>query len=280
MSAEGLTVTDVTLAFSGTTVLDGVSLDVAPGERVGILGPNGAGKTSTLNVICGVVRLQAGTVTFGGRRLDRMRPHQVGKLGIGRSFQTTEYFGSLTPIQLMLLHRVGRSLAGAARHGGMVRSNSRDPDVAAARAGLERVGLAEFMDAPLTSLPYGIQKRADFARALDAGTALVLLDEPTSGLAVEERDQLGQLLTEERSSERSFLVIDHDPDFLAANCDRLVAMNFGRVLTSGTARDVLSNPEVAESYLGPGAESPNDPPNDPSTSPSAPATERRQEGGA
>src|SRR6201999_4466651 len=109
MSAEGLTVTDVMLAFSGTTVLDGVSLTVAPGERVGILGPNGAGKTSTLNVICGVVRLQSGNVTFAGHRLDRMRPHHIGRLGVGRSFQTTEYFGSLTPIQLMLLHRVGRS---------------------------------------------------------------------------------------------------------------------------------------------------------------------------
>jgi branched-chain amino acid transport system ATP-binding protein len=276
MSAETLTVSDVTLAFSGTTVLEGVSLEVAPGERVGILGPNGAGKTSTLNVICGVVRVQGGSVNFGGRRLDRMRPHQIGKLGVGRSFQTTEYFGSLTPIQLMLLHRVGRSLPGAARHGGLIRSTSRDPDVVAARAALERVGLAEFIDEPLTSLPYGIQKRADFARALDAGPALALLDEPTSGLAVEEREQLGALLTEERAGGRSFLVIDHDPDFLAANCDRLVAMNFGRVLTSGTPREVLTNPEVAESYLGPGAE----PPTDPSTSPPAPATERGPEGGA
>jgi branched-chain amino acid transport system ATP-binding protein len=132
------------------------------------------------------------------------------------------------------------------------------------------------MDEPLTSLPYGIQKRADFARALDAGIRLVLLDEPTSGLAVEERAQLAELLTAERDGSRGFLVIDHDPDFLAANCDRLVAMNFGRVLTSGTARDVLADPEVAEAYLGPGAT----PPTDPSTPSPVPAEGRRQQGGA
>lgn len=245
-----LSANDVTVRYGPTTVLDGVSMTGTSGQTIGIIGPNGAGKTSMLNAICGLARLSQGSIHLDNRPLHAMRPHQVMAIGVGRSFQTTEYFHHLTPLDLVELAEVPNSLLRAAlrRKASSSRSSSSRSQ---AMSTLETYGLAEFARTPLADLPNGIQKRVDIARATVSGTHVLLLDEPTSGLSVAERPLIEALLTQVRSSDKIIVLVDHDPGFVARNCQHVVAMNYGKVITSGSAHEVLSSDAVKESYLGP-----------------------------
>jgi branched-chain amino acid transport system ATP-binding protein len=237
-----LVMDDATVAYGESVVLDGMSLSAQAGETIGIIGPNGAGKTSTLNAIGGLVRLRRGTVHMAGLRLDRMRPDAVVRHGIGRSFQSTEYFKNLTPTQLVELASAGpRNRRNAGGDGGV--------PIRAAQV-LEMFDLLDSASTRLVDLPNGLQKRADMARATVSGTRILLLDEPTSGLSAAERPGVEAILRQIHSPDRLVIMVDHDPAFVARNCDRVVAMNFGKCLASGNPDAVLRSPEVRESYLG------------------------------
>jgi branched-chain amino acid transport system ATP-binding protein len=250
-TARQLRVDGVDVDLGGVRILRGVTFDVRPGEVFGIVGPNGAGKTTILNVIGGIVRPTAGTVRYGDVDLCRVRPHDMRGHGIGRSLQSTHYFRDLTALQLVALGELPNSVAGALRFAGHRRRRGK---AAAARDKgmevLEQFGLEQYADRPLSELSSAVQKLVDIARAVVAGDELLLLDEPTSGVSGHDRGAIGEALLRLRTLGRTIVLIDHDPGFVTANCDRLMAMNFGEVLDVGLPGEVMNSDAVKRSYLG------------------------------
>ncbi|MFA1545942.1 ABC transporter ATP-binding protein [Actinomadura chokoriensis] len=258
MSAEQpgrrLDVGNVDVRLGGVQILRGVTFDVRPGEVFGIVGPNGAGKTTILNVVDGIVRPTAGTVRYGDVDLCRVRPHRMRDHGIGRSLQSTHYFRDLTALQLVALGELPNSVVGALRFGGhrarRAKAAARDRSAEA----LRELGLERYAHRPLGELSSAVQKLVDIARAVVVGSELLLLDEPTSGVSGRERGAIGEALHRLRELGRTIVLIDHDPGFVTANCDRLMAMNFGEVLHVGLPDEVMNSDVVKRSYLGEAAE--------------------------
>ena len=242
MSAE-LRLHDVAVTLGGVRILDDVSLDVHAGETFGIIGPNGAGKTTVLNVISGVVPLQAGSVELDGVDLARTRPHRR------RARHRPQ------PPDHAVLPRADRARAGrpvrGAEHAGVGAAPAGPPgERGAAMDALERLALADVAHTRVGELPSGVQKLVDLARAILAGRSVLLLDEPTSGVGAHERRLVRSVLDELGAEGRTIVVVDHDPGFVASCCERVVCMNFGAVLVTGPPDEVLASDEVRRSYLG------------------------------
>lgn len=243
-SHDHLRVVDVSVVLGGVLILDGVSFDVTAGEGFGIIGPNGAGKTTVINVINAAIPVVSGEVFLGSTRLVGGRAHRMRGLGIGRSFQTTQYFHDLTCQELVSLSALPNSVHGALRF-----REHRTRSFSAEDA-LALLGLEDFANRRLGELSTAVQKLIDMARAVAAGQRVLLLDEPTSGVSQTERGVIASALGRLREAGRTIVMIDHDPAFVVANCDRLMAMNFGRVLRVGSPDEVMRDDEVRRSYLG------------------------------
>ena len=251
MATAGLVVRGVSVSFGGLTALGAVSLEVPPGEVVGVIGPNGAGKTTLFNVICGFVRPTSGSISFDGQPLIRHHPHDLARLGIARTMQSVGLWPGLT-----VLDNVLAATNVAARTGltaallGLPRA-VRDESTRAARARsvIEELRIDAFADRLPTTLPYAIQKRVALARALVNDPALLLLDEPASGLSGEEMAELGGLVR--RLRERtSVVLVEHHMDLVMAVCDRVVVLDFGQVIAAGPPEVVKADPGVTRAYLG------------------------------
>jgi branched-chain amino acid transport system ATP-binding protein len=244
-------VRDVTVRFGGVVALDGVSLDVGRGEVLGVIGPNGAGKTTLFNVICGFVVPDSGTLTWRGEPMARIRPHQLTRLGIARTLQGVGLFERLTLVENVMV--------GAARFrkanviSSMLALPTSDHDERQLRersmAALERLGCADAADRLPNTLPYAVRKRAALARALVAEPELLLLDEPAGGLDAKELSELAKVIS---SLERSVavMVVEHHMDFVTSVCDRVVVLDFGRVIAEGPPPLVTQDPNVLDAYLG------------------------------
>lgn len=249
-----LALESVDVELGGVSILRDINFEVSQGHTFGIVGPNGAGKTTILNVISGVVPTVRGEVLFKGEKLTGTSPHKVRNHGIGRSLQSTQYFNYLTVLNLVSLGQLKNSVWGALRFADHRRTRFGEASRSRAMEALELLDLTSYADRPLGELSSAVQKLADMARALAAGTELVLLDEPTSGVSATERGAIGEALAEMRRLGRTIVLIDHDPGFVVSNCDQLMAMNFGEVLRVGEPGEVMSSPEVKRSYLGQSAE--------------------------
>ncbi len=260
---EGLAVQDVTVAFGGLVALDQVSLQVSlprgaatgaeatSGEVVGVIGPNGAGKTTLFNVISGFVRPRSGALRIDGRALRHHRPHNLAKLGVARTLQSVGLWPGLTVLENVMTGATAQAQAGlVASLLGMPRS-SRDEKAlrARARATLAELEISEWADARPGVVPYAIQKRVSLARALASGPRLLLLDEPASGLSEAEMATLGRLIRSLRGHV-SILLVEHHMDLVMSVCDRLIVLDFGRVLATGTPEEIKQDPEVTRAYLG------------------------------
>ena len=251
-SELGLEIEDVTVHFGGVVALDEVSLSVRPGEVVGVIGPNGAGKTTLFNVVCGFVRPTTGTVTLDGAVQARIQPHRLASLGVGRTLQGLGLFPGLTALENVMAGANIRSRAGFwSALGGLPRS-SRDEDSLADRAGaaLDDLGVDARAQLPAT-LPYGVQKKVALARALVSEPRLLLLDEPASGLSNTEMTELGSLIRRLAEEDRlAIALVEHHMDLVMSVCDRVVVLELGRVIASGSPAEVQADPAVTAAYLG------------------------------
>jgi branched-chain amino acid transport system ATP-binding protein len=249
--AVGLRIDAVSVRFGGLPALDDVSLAVDPGEIVGVIGPNGAGKTTLFNVICGFVRPDGGDVTWGGRSLRTVRPHQLAGLGIARTLQGVGLFAGLTALENVMAGAERRRRAGLpSALLGLPRSDRDERALrAAALEALEALGVAGVADRLPGTLPFPVQKRVAFARALVARPRLILLDEPAGGLGGDDMRELGERIRGLRS-DMAVLLVEHHMDLVMSVCDRVVVLDFGRRIAEGTPAQVRSDERVLDAYLG------------------------------
>jgi branched-chain amino acid transport system ATP-binding protein len=244
-----LSVRTLSKAFGGVQAVSDVSFDLAAGELLALIGPNGAGKTTCFNMLNGQLRPDAGSVTLAGRELVGLRPRHVWRLGVGRTFQITATFASMTVaenVQVALLshrRRLWSMWPSATRL-------CRDEALAL----LERVGMAAQADRACGVLAYGDLKRVELAVALAHSPRLLLMDEPTAGMAPRERVALMALTREiVRAQGVGALFTEHDMDVVFGHADRILVLNRGRLIAEGAPERVRADPQVQEIYLGGGA---------------------------
>ena len=229
---------NLTRSFGSLKAVDGVALEVAPGEALGIIGPNGAGKTTLFNLITGLLTPDSGTIHFDGRDITRARPRLRCVAGIGRSFQIPHPFEALTVFENLLV---------AAIHG----RGQREAQVVEACAGiLERTGLLALANRPAGTLNLLGRKRLELARALASAQRLLLLDEIAGGLTEAECLELVELVQDIKKSGVTIVWIEHIVHALVAVVSRLVVLNFGRKIVEGEPRAVIASAEVREIYMG------------------------------
>jgi len=248
-----LEIDDVAMRFGGIVALDGVTFSVAKGRIVGLIGPNGAGKTTLFNCLSRLYRPARGDIRLNGQSLRRHMASDIAALGVGRTFQSPALFESMSVIDNVKVgaHARGRNgpLADAVTLP-FTRREERELD-AGARAMLAFVGLKDAAGRPAASLPLGLRKRVEIARALAARPLLLLLDEPAGGLNHEEVSELGGLIRAIRDQLGiTVLLVEHHMGLVMKFSDRVVVLNFGRVIADGTPEEVRGDPAVAAAYLG------------------------------
>ncbi len=252
-TAPLLTVEDISVRFAGVKALTDVSLQVWPGELFAVIGPNGAGKTSLFNVLSRVYQPVTGRVTFDGHDLLRLKPHQVARVGIARTFQNLGQFPTMTVLDYLLLGRHTR-MRGGILLGGIYLGPTRSEEKrnrAYCQHLLDLLGLQRMQNHALGSLPYGLQKRADIARALALQPKLLLLDEPVAGMSLEETEDIAAVILDIKEQLGvTQVLVEHDMALVMGIADRVLVLDFGRVIAQGTPSVVQANPDVIKAYLG------------------------------
>ncbi|MER7459496.1 ABC transporter ATP-binding protein [Micromonospora sp. NPDC126480] len=238
----------LTWRIGEVAIVDSVYLDLAPGEFLGVIGPNGAGKTSLFNLITGLRRATEGRITLDGQDISALPPHRRARLGLGRTFQASSVFGSLSV-------RENVRLAVQAYRGGSMklwRRAAADREVAAAAdAALDRVGLAHRGTALAGTLAHGEKRKLEIALLLAGEPRVMLLDEPMAGVSAEDVPELVRVIRSlTGDSGRSVLMVEHHMDVILELADRIAVMHHGALLACDTPETVMANPTVQEAYLG------------------------------
>src|SRR5438477_5572590 len=239
-------------SFGGFQALAGCSLEIARQSITGIIGPNGAGKSTLFNVLGGLMLPEAGDVTFDGRSILRLRPDERARIGVVRTFQISRELGELTVLENMLLaapHQYGEDLWRCFLMPSRVRDQERAA-VAKARARLEQVNLWQLANESAKNLSGGQKKLLEISRALMLEPKIILLDEPTAGVSPLMTEALGRTILGLRNARLTFAIVEHDMDVIAQLCAPTYVLAEGRTLTCGSFREVASNGEVMNAYLG------------------------------
>jgi len=243
---ELLAVRGLSKRFGGVEALAEVSFSVASGEVVALIGPNGAGKTTCFNILGGLLHADHGEIAFRGSRIDGLAPHDIARRGIARTFQVAATFASMTVrdnVALALLAHEGKD--------GSVRWSERRDAQGRAGAVLARAGVADLADAHTAVLPYGEVKRVELALALATQPQLLLMDEPTAGMAHGSRAELMRLATSTaRETDVAVLFTEHDMDVVFGFAQRVIVLDYGRVIAMGTPEQVRADQRVQDVYLG------------------------------
>jgi len=248
-----LEVIELSHSFGGLKALTDFSLEIFPGELVGLIGPNGAGKTTVFNLITGVFRISAGRITFRGQDISNWRSHRITAAGIARTFQNIRLFKELSVLDNVRLgafaqHRY--SLLDALRRSR--RFNDSEQQVTnQAFALLERFNLTQYAHTPARHLAYGEQRRIEMARALISRPQLLLLDEPAAGMNQSETEDLIRRIRQLQADfALTILLIEHQMRVVVNLCQRLTVLDFGETIAAGTPREIQRHPAVLEAYLG------------------------------
>ena len=240
MSEPILEVVGVSVRFGGVQAVDHVDLTALPGEVTGLIGPNGAGKTTLFNVITGLEKPTGGRVLIAGRDVSGLSTFQRARLGMGRTFQRLEVFGSLTARDNILTAAEFRN--SWAKEKVDVRAVTDEV--------IDRVGLGPVANRRVDAMPTGLARLVELGRALATRPRLLLLDEPGSGLNHEETDRLAELLLEIAHEGTAILLVEHDVELVMKVCTRIHVLDFGRIIAVGSSAEIQGNPAVQEAYLG------------------------------
>ena len=244
---------NLSLQFGGLKAVDSVSFDVEQGEIFTIIGPNGAGKTSIFNLISRLYNPTSGRLFFGDQDITQVPPHEIAKMGIARTFQNIELFDNASVLANLLVgrhcHRTTNMFQEILFLPGVRRAEKEHRKKV--EEVIEFLDLQPFRDKIIAGLPYGVRKVIEVARALCSEPKIILLDEPSSGLNVEETDDMSFWIRDIRTDLGiTVLMVEHDMTLVNRVSDRVLALNYGRVLASGTPKEVQSHPDVVAAYLG------------------------------
>jgi branched-chain amino acid transport system ATP-binding protein len=248
MAPPGLTVRDLVRDFRGFRAVDGVDLHIPAGTLHALVGPNGAGKTTLFHLLSGFLPASAGRILVGGRDITGLRPDQIARLGVARSFQITNLFGPVSVVDHVVLALAARAGVGWRfwrSTAALTSFRSRAMETLAA------VDLQDHAGTPADSLPYGRKRALELALALALDPVVLLLDEPTAGMGAEDIDRTVDLIARVREG-RTVVMVEHNMNVVAKLADRVTVLASGRVLAEGGYREVRSDPRVVDAYLGAG----------------------------
>jgi branched-chain amino acid transport system ATP-binding protein len=237
----------VSKLFGGVHALTDLSLEVAPRQIVGVIGPNGAGKTTTFNVITGAYRASSGAVMLNGLAVTDQPPHRIARAGIMRTFQNIRLFADMTVWEHLL---VAQPYTGSGLQRLLPTRLSNPLAIDRARELMEFFELGDVRNRLARSLPYGLQRKVEMARAVSARPRLLLLDEPVAGMNYDEAETIRNLMLKLRDDGLSILLIEHDMAFVMNLCDYLYVLDFGVLIAQGQPNDIKTNPAVLDAYLG------------------------------
>ena len=244
---------DICLNFGGVAALSGVGFDLREQEMLAIIGPNGAGKTSLLNCINGFYRPQKGEILFEGRNIYHLPPHQIAKLGIGRTFQNIELFTGLSVLDNLMaarhIHLKRGALAGALYFGPARREEIRHREVV--EDIIDLLEMEPYRKKVVGLLPYGVRKRVELGRALALEPRLLLLDEPMAGMNLEEKEDMARFIIDIHELKQiPIVLVEHDMEVVMDIAERLVVLDFGKKIAEGIPEEIRQNPLVVKAYLG------------------------------
>jgi branched-chain amino acid transport system ATP-binding protein len=247
MSSDAILETHgLTKAYGGLLAVDGVDLTVGRTEVRSVIGPNGAGKSTLFNLVNGFLEPTKGAVEFDGRDVTGLPAYERCQLGMGRSFQVNDFFGSLTVRENV---RVGVQATSGKRTNPLTPAADLDPVNERTAEILERVELARFAGEQASSLSYGDQRKLELALALSSDPELLLLDEPTAGIGPDETREIAELI-QRIATDKAVLLTEHDIDMVMATSDRITVIHLGEVIAEGTPEEIAANEDVQQAYIG------------------------------